>query len=49
MSYLPLPPARGNAYAIHGAPDARCYHAHAAVPGDRPDFHQLEHFDLLEW
>ena len=49
MSYLPLPPARGNAYSIHGAPDSRCYHAHAAVPGDRPDFHQLECFTPLEW
>ncbi len=49
MSYLPLPPARGNAYSIHGASDSRCYHAHAAVPGDRPDFHQLECFALLEW
>jgi len=25
MSYLPLPPARVNAYLIHGGPDARCY------------------------
>jgi hypothetical protein len=49
MSYLPLQPARGNAYAIHGTADARCYHASAAVPGDRPDFHRLEYFALLEW
>jgi hypothetical protein len=49
MSYLPLPPARVNAYLIHGGPDARCYHAHAAVPGARPDFHRLERFALLEW
>ena len=33
-----------NAYAIHGKGDARRYLAHAAVPGDAPDFHRLEHF-----
>jgi hypothetical protein len=49
MSYLPIPPARVNAYLIHGRPDARCYHAHTAVPGNKPDFHRLQHFALLEW
>lgn len=49
MSYLPHPPARVNAYLIHGGPDARCYHAHAPVPGERPDFHRLAHFALLQW
>jgi hypothetical protein len=49
MSYLPLPATRVNAYLIHGGSDLRCYHAHAPVPGDRPDFHRLENFALLEW
>ncbi|MDD9939800.1 MAG: hypothetical protein OXU20_01940 [Myxococcales bacterium] len=25
-------------------PPTRCYHAHAAVPGPKPDFHQPDHF-----
>jgi hypothetical protein len=49
MSYLPVPPARVNAYLIHGGQDARCYHAHAPVPGEHPDFHRLEHFTPLRW
>lgn len=49
VSYLPLLPERVNAYLIHGGPNLRCYHAHAPVPGDRPDFHRLEHFAALEW
>jgi hypothetical protein len=49
MSYLPLGPARVNAYLIHGGPDSRCYHAHVPVPGERPDFHRLAHFARLEW
>jgi hypothetical protein len=49
MSYLPLRPARVNAYLIHGGQDSRCYHAHAPVPGERPDFHRLEHFAPLAW
>jgi hypothetical protein len=36
-----------NAYAMHGAGAARRYLALQQVPGDRPDFHQLEHFAPL--
>lgn len=43
-AYLPAPITRANAYAIHGPPHARCYHAHAPVPGDAPNFHQLDRF-----
>lgn len=49
MSYLPPDPVRVNAYLIHGASEARCYHAFSPVPGLQPDFHRLEHFALLEW
>ena len=49
VSYLPRSPERVNAYLIHGGSADRCHHAHAAVPGERPDFHQLEHFVPLSW
>ena len=43
-NYLPVGPLRANAYAIHAhachGGEGRCHHAHAAVPGDAPDFHQ---------
>lgn len=47
-AHLPAGPLRANAYAIHAQPclggPGRCHHAHAAVPGERPDFHQLARF-----
>lgn len=46
-AWLPPPPHRVNAYAIHGTGDARRYLALATVPGDRPDFHQPDHFVAL--
>lgn len=44
---LPPGPWRGNAYAIHGPPDARHYAAWAPVPGPQPDFHQPGRFRPL--
>lgn len=44
---LPLPFSHANAYAIHGQGAARCYQAAFAVPGPRPDFHQLRFFQPL--
>ncbi len=43
---LPAQACRVNAYAIHGAPGARCYDAHAPAPAgaSAPDFHRLETF-----
>ncbi len=43
-AYLPARVCRANAYAIHGSEAARCYHAHAPVPGPGVDFHRLECF-----
>lgn len=42
-SLLPDPIVAFNAYAIHGVGDRRRYLAHAAVPGESPDFHRLEY------
>jgi hypothetical protein len=42
--YLPAQVCRANAYLIHGSGAARCHHAHAAVPGPVPDFHQPQRF-----
>jgi hypothetical protein len=44
---VPRPIRRGNAYAIHGEGKARRFLACYPVPGTRPDFHQLEHFQAL--
>ena len=44
VDYLPRGPYRVNAYAIHGAGDARRYLAWMPVPGAAPDFHRLEFF-----
>lgn len=44
LGYLPAQVCRANAYLIHGVGAARCYHAHAPVPGLAPDFHQPERF-----
>lgn len=45
-----LPPGlhAANAYAIHGQGASRRYLASRPVPGDRPDFHRLEHFEPLD-
>lgn len=42
--YLPLPPHRINAFAIHGQADDRRYLAWSPPLGDTPDFHRLESF-----
>ena len=43
-SWLPDPPWRVNAYAIHGAGGARRYLAAHPPGGERPDFHRLDTF-----
>ena len=43
-AWLPEPVGIGNAYAIHGPPEARRYRALHPVPGEAPDFHRLECF-----
>jgi len=45
--HLPPAPHRFNAYAIHGAADARRYLAWRPPGGDAPDFHRLEVFTAL--
>lgn len=45
--WLPPPPHRINAFAIHGQEGQRQYHAATAVPGVDPDFHQPEHFPSI--
>lgn len=47
-SVLPPTPWVGNAYTIHGPPEARRYHAWVPVPGSRPDFHRLDRFVPLD-
>lgn len=47
IAWLPPPPHRVNAYAIHGLGELRCHLALAAVPGDQPDFHQPDYFVAL--
>jgi len=46
-SLVPAGRLRGNAYAIHGAGEARRYLAWSPVPGDGPDFHRIELFPPL--
>lgn len=41
---LPRGLCAANAYAIHGQGAERVYRAHAAVPGEAPDFHRLAAF-----
>ena len=43
-AYLPLPPHRINAYAIHGQGEGRRYLAWSPTLGDKPDFHRLHVF-----
>jgi hypothetical protein len=46
--YLPVPTVRANAYAIHGPPAQRCYHAHSPPGGESADFHKLASFVSLQ-
>jgi hypothetical protein len=49
FSYVPPGVSRANAYAMHGAGAERRYFAAFAVPGKRPDFHQLTAFGPFSW
>jgi hypothetical protein len=49
VSYVPPGVSRVNAYAIHGRGEERRYLAAFAVPGERPDFHQLTAFGPFTW
>ena len=42
--FLPRPPWRANAFAIHGSDNHRQYCLAHPLPGDTPDFHQPDHF-----
>ncbi|MFH2007090.1 MAG: hypothetical protein ABI333_10935 [bacterium] len=46
-TFLPPPPHRVNAYAIHGTGDGRRFLALHPVPGAQPDFHRLDRFERL--
>ncbi|PKL75183.1 MAG: hypothetical protein CVV27_16705 [Candidatus Melainabacteria bacterium HGW-Melainabacteria-1] len=46
---LPPSPWNYNAYAIHGQGATRTYQACFPVPGQAPDFHQLQYFQPLAW
>jgi hypothetical protein len=45
--FLPPPPYRGNAYAIHGQGGERRYLARTPIPGETPDFHRIDLFPPL--
>jgi hypothetical protein len=47
LTLLPRGPHRVNAYAIHGVGDKRRYLAWRPVPGESPDFHQLNAFEQI--
>jgi hypothetical protein len=47
-SWLPPPPHRAAAFAIHGSGAARRYLSSVALPGERPDFHQPQRFPAVE-
>jgi hypothetical protein len=49
VSYVQPGVSRVNAYAIHGRGEERRYLAAFAVPGERPDFHQLTAFGPFTW
>lgn len=44
---VPDPVLRVNAFALHGQGAARRYLCFRALPGERPDFHQIARFPLL--
>lgn len=46
--WLPPPPHRAAAFALHGTGDARRYLSSLALPGERPDFHQPRRFPPIE-
>ena len=48
-SYLPPAPHRINLYAIHGLGAGRRYLALQPVPGEQPDFHQLDFFKAISF
>jgi hypothetical protein len=47
-TWLPPPPHRAAAFALHGEGAARRYLASISLPGPRPDFHQPHRFPLVE-
>ena len=46
-AYLPKQLVRFNAFAIHGTDSNRRYLAAHPMPGERPDFHQIDRFPEL--
>ena len=46
--FLPPPPHRINACAIHGLGPERRYLSWTALPGESPDFHRIERFPPFE-
>jgi len=46
--WLPGPPLRGAAFALHGVGEGRQYLSSVALPGPRPDFHRPGEFPPLE-
>lgn len=47
-AWLPPPPHRAAAFAVHGEGAARRYLASVTLPGDRPDFHQPHRFPPID-
>jgi hypothetical protein len=47
-AWLPPPPHRAAAFALHGGGAARRYLSSLTLPGDAPDFHQPHRFPLVE-
>jgi hypothetical protein len=46
-SWLPPPPHRAAAFALHGTGGRRRYLSSLPLPGDRPDFHQPHRFPRI--
>lgn len=46
--WLPPPPHRAAAFALHGTGGRRRYLSSVALPGDGPDFHQPRRFPPIE-
>jgi len=47
-AWLPPPPHRAAAFALHDEGGARRYLASVTLPGDRPDFHQPHRFPPID-
>jgi len=47
LAWLARPLRRFNAFAIHGQAPERIHMAQYALPGDQPDFHQIERFPAI--